>query len=166
MKRAIVVLATCVIGCSNPPPKSGPTIITDGDRYESVVQILHRDVVEQDKEGKITQVDIEVEWDPCPGEQFQMIRGGPEFAACTEKMKVQDYVPVVVLHWWDARGYYRWDIEKLGDCAHRIEDRTPGSYERGQECRDVTHYTRKAGFICSRKPKAALVEKCPWMKRE
>lgn len=153
-----------VAACSAPTP-TGPTVRTEGDRYESVVQIIDRDVVEQEGD-KVTQVDVEVEWDPCPGDQFQMIRGGTDFATCTEKYKVGDYVPVVALHWFDPRGYYRWDIERLGDCKHRIEERTPGSYEKGQECRDILQYTRKAGFTCSRKPKKQLVAKCPWMRRE
>src|SRR5689334_18469395 len=84
-------------------------------KYESVCQVVRRDVVERDKDGKAAVVDMELEWDPCPGDQFQVIRSGKEFAACTEKYGVGDYVPVIVKHFWDDRGYYRWDIEKLGD---------------------------------------------------
>ena len=38
------------------------------------------------------------------------------FAECTAKYDVGDEVPVYVRHWWDDRGYYRWDIERMGDC--------------------------------------------------
>ena len=50
-------------------------------RYESVVQIVRKDVVEKDANGVTQQIDYEVEWDACPGDQFQVIRGSQAFAA-------------------------------------------------------------------------------------
>lgn len=82
----------------------------------------------------------------------------------TQNLAIQ--IPVVVKHFGDPHGYYRWDIEKLGDCERPIETKTPGSYEKGQECREVSHFGRKAGFDCSRKPFKGLVSRCPWMARD
>ena len=153
MKRALP-LALFLLSCA---PKE--------ERYESVVQVVSRTVVEVE-DGKPSQVDFELEWDPCPGDQFQVIRGNKEFAECTTKYKSGTYVPVIVKHFWDPRGYYRWDIEKMGECDRPIEPQSPGSYEKGQACTEVTQFGHKSGFSCSRKPFKALVSRCPWMARE
>lgn len=136
-------------------------------RYESVVQIVAKRRVEADAENKTSLVlDMEVEWDPCPGDQYQVIRGDKDFAACTKKYKVGDYVPVVVRHIWDPRGYYTWDIERVGDCPRAMERESAGSYEKSQECHEVTHHGHKVGFECSRKPFRDLVKRCPWTARQ
>lgn len=135
------------------------------NRFESVCQIIRRDAVEVDDKGTVEQVDIELEWDPCPGDQFQVIRGGSEFAACTAQYKVGDYVPVRVKHWWDGRGYYRWDVYQVGDCARTVEPDAEGSYEKSQECSDLKQFGRTAGFDCNRRPFKKLVRVCPWMAR-
>ncbi|CAN5925404.1 hypothetical protein BH11MYX4_BH11MYX4_11380 [soil metagenome] len=135
-------------------------------RYESAVQVVRKEIVEKSADGKAEQVDFEVEWDACPGDQFQVIRGGRAFAECTAKYDVGDEVPVYVRQRWDDRGYYRWDIERMGDCWRAIEPESVGSYEKGQECKDVENFGYKAGFQCSRKPFQQLVKRCPWMARE
>jgi hypothetical protein len=135
-------------------------------RYESAVQVVRKEIVEKDGNGVALQVDFELEWDACPGDQFQVIRGGRWFAECTAKYEVGDEVPVYVRHWWDDRGYYRWDIERMGDCWRDIEPDAVGSYEKGQDCKDVENQGFKNGFACSRKPFQKLVKRCPWMARE
>ncbi|HEU4533172.1 MAG TPA: hypothetical protein VFS00_03605, partial [Polyangiaceae bacterium] len=72
--------------------------------YESVVQLARYEVAERDEKGTPLLVDAELEWDPCPGDQFETVRGGPEFAACMTKYKVGDMLPVVVRHAWSTRG--------------------------------------------------------------
>jgi len=135
-------------------------------KYESVCQITREEVVETDAQGKPELVDLELEWDPCPGDQFQVVRGGREFAQCIMKYKVGDYVPVHVLHEWDARGYYKWDLFQIGDCQRPIERTAEGSYEKSQECVERKAYGRPVGFTCSRKPFRQLVKVCPWMARD
>ena len=159
MKRVLVVAAVAFAaltagGCSKTK------------RYESAVQIVRKEAVEKDADGKTLVVDYEVEWDACPGDQFQVIRGNRWFAECTKGYEVGDEVPVYVRHWWDDRGYYRWDIERLGDCWREIEPDALGSYEKGQECHDTSDYGNKTGFKCSRKPFNSLVKRCPWMQRQ
>lgn len=150
----VLVVGLAASACSKPK------------RYESAVQIVRKEIVEKAADGTAEQVDYEVEWDACPGDQFQVIRGGRAFAECTAKYDVGDEVPVYVRHWWDDRGFYRWDIERMGDCWRAIEPDSVGSYEKGQECKDVENFGYKAGFECSRKPFKQLVKRCPWMARE
>ena len=135
-------------------------------RYESTCQLIGVHTVEQDDKGNATLVDVELEWDPCPGDQFQTVRGGTEFAACMKKYKDGDFVPVVVRQYWDTRGFYEWDLEKVGDCVHPIEPDSEGSFEQSQECKESKQYGRTQGFTCSRWPEAHLVKICPWMARE
>lgn len=134
-------------------------------QFESVCQIVHRDVVEVDGSGKPALVDYELEWDPCPGDQFQVVRGSKDFAACMNKYDIGDYVPVRVVHHWDSRGYFTWDLFQVGDCHRPIEADNEGSYEKSQECHDQMAYGQKSGFVCSRRPFAGLVKVCPWMAR-
>lgn len=135
-------------------------------RYASVCQLIDREVVERAEDGSPEQVDLELEWDPCPGDQFQVVRGGKEFAACTAKYEPGDYVPVKVVHFWDGLGFYRWDIEQLGDCTRKIDPGSPGSYEKSQECGAFTLFDREQGFECSRRPFRTLLKVCPFMARQ
>jgi hypothetical protein len=135
-------------------------------RFESVCQIVRKDVVETAENGEPEIVDVELEWDPCPGDQYQVVRGGKEFAACAQKLEIGAMVPVQVKHWWDERGYYTWDVYKVADCSRDIEPESEGSYEKSQECSDETMFGRTAGFSCSRRPFKRLVSVCPWMARQ
>lgn len=157
MRIAIVVAGTVSVlatGCKS-----------KDEQFESVCQIVHHEIVEANEKGTPTLVDYELEWDPCPGDQFQMVRGGAEFAACMSKYAEGDYVPVRVLHQWDSRGFYTWDLFQVGDCKRAIEENNEGSYEKSQECTDDKSYGLVNGFRCSRRPFADLVKVCPWMAR-
>lgn len=135
-------------------------------RFESTCQLVRREVVETNPQGEPEIMDVELEWDPCPGDQFQVVRGGKEFAACMQRYEVGKLLPVLVKHWWDDRGYYVWDVYKVGDCARDIEEGADGSYEKSQECSDQTTYGRVDGFSCNRRPFKGLVSTCPWMARQ
>ena len=135
-------------------------------RFESTCQIVRRDVVETNDRGEPEILDVELEWDPCAGDQFQVVRGGKAFAACMQRYDVGQLVPVLVKHWWDNRGYYVWDVYQVGDCARAIEFGVEGSYEKSQECTDQVMYGRTSGFSCNRRPFKGLVATCPWMARK
>lgn len=135
-------------------------------RYQSVGQIVQSEVIEADEKGKPLIHEVEFEWDPCPGDQFQVVRGGTEFAECIAKNhKVGDSVYVEVEHYWDSRGFYRWEMTKIGECPRPPQIDAEGSYEKSQECHDVLHHGQKVGFLCNRKPFKGLVSVCPWMAR-
>ena len=121
-------------------------------RFESTCQLVRRDVVETNDKGEAEILDVELEWDPCPGDQFQVVRGGKEFAKCK--------------HWWDDRGYYVWDVYKIGTCERPIESQSEGSYEKSQECSEQKSYGMPNGFSCNRRPFKGLVSTCPWMARQ
>ncbi len=150
----VPLLALALLGCH------------PSQAFESTVQITAVTHVATAENGEVSLVDVEVEWDPCPGDQFQMIRGGNAFAACVAKYPTGTYVPVEVVRFFDAaNGRYRWDIQKLGDCPRTIEPESEGSYEKSQECAPVEAYGHPIGFECSRRPFRNLVATCPWMAR-
>lgn len=128
-------------------------------------QLVHHEVVEVDDKGAPKVVDYELEWDPCPGDQFQVIRGDATFAQCMAKYDVGELVHVKVAHMWDTRGFYFWDLYEIGDCARTME-RQEGSFEKSQECSDVSAYGTNVGFECKRRPEAKLLQICPWTARE
>jgi hypothetical protein len=135
------------------------------EKFESVCQLVRADVVEVDDKGVPQVFDVELEWDPCPGEQFQVVRGGAEFAACMKQHAVGDLLPVEVEHFWTVRGYYQWEVTKIGGCDRPMDLTAEGSYEKSQECNEIIQHGQKVGFTCSRKPFARLVDVCPWMAR-
>ncbi len=157
VKRGLVALVvpTLLAACT---PKA--------ERYEAAVQIVRKEILERADGGAPLEVDLEVEWDACHGDQYQVIRGDKAFAGCTDHFQVGDYAPVVVRHFWDARGYYRWDIERFGDCVRPVEPSSYGSYEKSRECKDVVNHGQTVGFDCSRKPYRELLARCPWMARD
>jgi hypothetical protein len=134
--------------------------------FESTCQLVRRDVVEINERGETEILDVELEWDPCPGDQFQVVRGGKEFAKCMQQYEVGKLLPVLVKHWWDDRGYYVWDVYKIGSCERPIESESEGSYEKSQECSDQKSYGLANGFSCNRRPFKGLVSTCPWMARQ
>jgi hypothetical protein len=136
------------------------------EKFESVCQLVRREVVEENDKGEPELVDIELEWDPCPGDQLQIVRGGRDFAKCIAKYEMGDLLPVRVLHQWDTRGYYKWDLYQVGDCSRPIERESEGSYEKSQECEEEKAYGRTTGFSCSRRPFRQLVSVCPWTARQ
>jgi hypothetical protein len=156
MRYVAVVLAVSVLpGCQKKE-----------HLYESVCQVVRKDVVEEDDKGAPEVLDVELEWDPCPGDQFQVVRGGKDFAQCMKTAEVGSLQPVLVKQWWDTRGYYTWDVYKIGECSREIEPNSQGSYEKSAECNDDSMFGRNTGFKCSRRPFKRLVSICPWMARQ
>jgi hypothetical protein len=134
--------------------------------FESVCQIVRQEVVEADEAGAPRVLDVELEWTPCPGDQFQVVRGGAAFARCMSRYHAGDEVPVIVRHIWDSRGQYTWDLERVGDCGRAIEPGAEGSFEKSQECHVDQSFGRPYGFTCNRRPFERLVHVCPWMARQ
>ena len=98
-------------------------------------------------------------------DQFQVVRGGKDFASCMKKYAVGSRAPVFVKHWWDERGYFAWDVYMVGDCLRYIEESSAGSYEKVQECSDDDMYGKITGFACRRRSFERMATVCPWLAR-
>lgn len=153
---ALVLLASqAALGCERHPET----------RFESNVQFVSRRDVTLDAKGGVVTADFELEWDPCPGDQYQYVRGGREFSACMTKYEKGDYLAVKVRHYWDTRGFYRWEVFQVGDCVREAGADTEGSYERSQECAEHKSYGEEVGFDCNRRTPKRLAQVCPWLSR-
>jgi hypothetical protein len=149
-----VVAATLVVACRRER------------HFEAVCQVIRRTVVERTPDGRPLLLDVELEYDACPGDQLHLVRGGAAFARCMARYADGDLVPVRLRHWWDTRGYYTWDIYQVGACARPIEPDGDGSFARSQECRDHVAYGHANGLYCRRRPRAGLVSVCPWTRQD
>lgn len=133
--------------------------------YESTVLLVRRHDVQTTAKGEVTVADFSLEWDACPGDQFEFVRGGREFSACMAKYAPGDYLSVNVVHYWDTHGFYRWDVYRVGDCARVVEPGSEGTYDRSQQCNDHQIHGEWSGFDCDRHAPPKLVAVCPWLAR-
>lgn len=151
----IVASALLVAGCHESPKT-----------YQSTIQLWRYDVVDKDGSGKPLLADVEVEWEKCPGDQMEVVRGDAAFATCMSKYKIGDVVPAEVIWAWDDRGYYQWDVTRIGDCPRPPQGAgDTASFEEIEECDDLTMHGQNVGFTCNRKPHEKLASVCPWMRR-
>jgi hypothetical protein len=95
----MVLVFTATLGC-NPHQET---------RFDSNAQLVSRRDVTLDAK-RVVAADFELEWDPCPGDQYRYVRGSREFSACTSKYEKGDDLAVKVRRFWDTRGFYRWDV--------------------------------------------------------
>ena len=111
-------------------------------------------------------IDIEFEWESCPGRQIEVIRGGKDFAACVGKLTPGDSVAVkVAWHWEKRESSYDWDIVELGGCKRPFEEQDDASFDEVHVCTDVVQHGEVVGFQCDKSPNAELLSKCPWFRR-
>lgn len=133
--------------------------------YDTDVEVTRVSVVRKDDAGKPLTLDLEVAYSECPGNQIEVIRGGPDFAACAGKYKVGDKVRIGIDHEWGSEGHYKWTVRKVGDCTRVADPNDEASYAMVRECDDWTVNGSKVGFQCKYVPEQNLVDKCPWFKR-
>jgi hypothetical protein len=133
--------------------------------YESDVTITRSAVVRRDAMGRPQTLDLEVSYVRCPGTQIEVLRGGPEFAACVGIHKVGETVPVVVQHVWDDRGVWRNEVVEVAGCKRDREPDDEGSFTMVRECEDWTVNGARVGLWCDYGPNENLVKKCPWFAR-
>ena len=133
--------------------------------YDANVEVTRVAAVREDETGKPLTLDVEVSYVDCPGTQMEVIRGGPEFAACAGKYKVGDKLQVGIDHEWDEEGHYKWTVRKVGDCTRVPDPNDEASYALVRECDDWSINGTRVGFQCKYIPEKKLVDKCPWFKR-
>lgn len=134
-------------------------------RYETKAEVTRIQAVRKDPAGKPLKLDVEVSYSECPGSQSEVIRGGPDFAACASKYAVGQSVRLTIDHTWDPEGHYSWTVSKLGDCARVPEPSDDGSYAVVRECYDRSVDGTRVGFQCRHIPDKKLIDACPWFKR-
>lgn len=149
-------MLSLLVGCRHSPKE-----------YESKVTINRIEVVMKNGDGKPAAMDVEINYADCPGDQIEIVRGGKDFAECIlGKYKPEDRVQAKVYWYWDSRGFYKWEVRKLGECERIIDPEDEVSYEIVEECEDYIVYGNKVGFRCKRVATSELIQTCPWFRRK
>ncbi len=133
--------------------------------YETNVEVTRIATLRQDEAGKPVTLDVEVSYVDCPGTEMEVIRGGPDFAACVEKYKVGDNITLSIDHERAEGGHYKWTVRRVGDCIRVPDPADEAPYAIVRECDDWTVNGTRAGFQCRYIPEPKLVDKCPWFRR-
>jgi hypothetical protein len=133
--------------------------------HETRVEIDRIEVVRKDAQGNARDIDIEFSYPDCPGDQSEIIRGDAAFAACIQKQKQGDTVPVRILRHWDPKGFWDWDIQTMAGCPRPPDPDDEASFDNIEECEETLVNGVNEGFVCNRIPQKALLSKCPWFAR-
>lgn len=114
-----------------------------------------------------TLMDLHLKYVDCPGEAMKIVRGNKDFTACGAKFKKGDKLEADVLFSYNpAKGSYKADIVKLGDCELKVDPNDVANYESFQDCKDLMASGAAVGVHCDRIRSKAVTDKCPWLKRK
>lgn len=137
------------------------------ERYKTNVEVLQTQVFGAERAEAPSIMDLDLLYADCPGRQRNVIRGDKAFATCAQKYKKGDRLEVDVKTDWRAdRGEYRSEIVKVGDCERTVDPKDEASYEVVQQCDDLVINGVSMGVHCDRTRNAAVVAKCPWLRRK
>lgn len=151
--RVVVLLATLAVVPSCHKSK----------RYTTTVEVMQ---VRRFGQGT-GMVDLDLRYVDCPGDARRYMRGDKTYAACAQGIKKGDKLAAeVVLSYNADRGSYRNELVRLGDCPVKLDLKDEANYERFQDCRDVVASGATVGVRCNRRRDDALLDKCPWLRRQ
>jgi hypothetical protein len=134
--------------------------------YEADVRLNRIQTIRFDAKGIPADVDVEVQYDECPGgQQLEIVRGDAAFAQCMKRHAPGAKVVAKIEHHWDDRGFWDWDIHELGGCKRPPDKDDINSFDTVQECEPIVSNGVNEGFRCNRIPQRELLKKCPWFGR-
>jgi hypothetical protein len=135
-------------------------------RFTTTMEVIQAEPF-TDASGKVETVSLELRYADCPGNARRILRADRAFAGCAAgklaagaKLKAD-----LVSTWQSDRGAYRSDVVRLGDCPLEQDPKDEANYEMVQTCTDVVATGAVVGVRCDRTRSAALVGKCPWLRR-
>jgi hypothetical protein len=112
------------------------------------------------------QVNFELRYADCPGDNRRILRGDKDLAACTKDLKEGAKVPMeIVSKYQSDKGGYRSEVTKLAGCPVKWDAKEEANYEMTSVCTDVKTTGAIVGVRCDRSRSKALVEKCPFLRR-
>ena len=125
--------------------------------YDATVEVVRVAVVQKDDDGRAVSTDVEISYRECPGDQVELIRGGPEFSTCVAKLKVGDKVTVKVVHAWDPEGFYDHDVYEVNGCKRPPDHHDEDSFKTIRQCGDWREHgagQKSGGKDCGRQQNA------------
>lgn len=159
MRRAVlgVLLGFALVGCKKP-----------SRQYKTTVEIVQSRVVggKTDPKAGPNAMDLELKYIDCPGDARRVMRGDKAFAMCGNKFKQGDKVEAEIQTSFNAaKGSYRSEVVRLGDCPVKLDLEDEANYEIVQVCTDLKASGNVVGVHCDRKRSGEIVAKCPWFAR-
>lgn len=119
-----------------------------------------------DPPDKAKQVNFEVRYADCPGENRRILRGDKELVACTKDLKEGEKVPMVIVSKYNSeKGGYRSEVTKLAGCAVKMDGKDEANYELTAVCSDVKTTGAVVGVHCDKSRPKDLLAKCPFLRR-
>jgi hypothetical protein len=119
-----------------------------------------------DAPGAAKQVNFELRYADCPGDNRRILRGDKDLAACTKDLKEGDKVPLeIVSKYSSEKSGYRSEVTKIAGCAVKWDPKEEANYEMTSVCSEVKATGAVVGVRCDRSRPKALVEKCPFLRR-
>ena len=142
------VCLTGVVGCSKT------------EKFTTTVEL-----VDIERFGQ-SQVNFEMRYADCPGDNRRVLRGDKELAACTKDLKEGSKVPLeIVSKYQGDKGGYRSEVVKLAGCPVKMDGKDEANYEMSSVCTEVKTTGAVVGVRCDRSRPKALVDKCPFFRR-
>lgn len=159
MPRVTLVFLVAFVACAfTTACKNKP------QRFQTNVEVIQVRQYGQQATGRTT--DLEVKFVECPGNARKVMRIDKSFSACGAKLKVGDKLQAELVMTYNAeRGVYRDQIDKLGDCAVKTDQKDEANYNTVENCKDLEFTGSVVGVRCERGRSKELVAKCPWMRR-
>lgn len=119
-----------------------------------------------DAPDKAKQVNFELRYADCPGDNRRVLRGDKELAACTKDLKEGAKVPMeIVSKYSSEKSGYRSEVTKIAGCPVKWDPKEEANYEMTMVCNDVKTTGAVVGVRCDRSRPSALLEKCPFLRR-
>jgi hypothetical protein len=119
-----------------------------------------------DPPDKAKQVNFEVRYADCPGENRRVLRGDKELAACTKDLKEGAKVPMVIVSKYQSeKSGYRSEVTSLAGCPVKMDGKDEANYEMMAVCTDVKTTGMVVGVHCDKSRPKELLAKCPFLRR-
>ena len=135
-------------------------------RHTGNVEILQVQRFGRDLAAGPSLMDLEMRYLDCPGDARTLVRADRAFSTCAKDIKAGDKLKVeIVSEHSEARGQFRAEIKKIGDCAVQVDPKDEANYETVQACVEKKATGATVGVHCERKRTPALLAKCPWLRR-
>ena len=112
------------------------------------------------------QVNFELRYADCPGDNRRILRGDKDLAACTKDLKEGSKIPLeIVSKYQSDKGGYRADVVKLGACPVKMDGKDEANYEMTQVCTELKSTGAVVGVHCEKSRSKELLAKCPFLRR-
>jgi hypothetical protein len=119
-----------------------------------------------DAPDKAKQVNFELRYSDCPGDNRRILRGDKDLAACTKDLREGARVPLEIVSKPSEKGGYRPEVTKLAGCPVKWDPKEEANYEMISVCTDIKTTGAVVGVRCDRSRPKELVDKCPFLRRK